>query len=404
VSLDIEFVRSQFPALSGEWTFFDNAGGSQTLSAVAQRVYDYLIECDVQHGASYAVSRTAEERVRDAERALALFVRASDASEVIVGPSTSALVRMLARSVGRTLAPGDEIIVTNCDHEANVGPWVDLEERGVVVRFWKVNADSLALETEDLAALLNERTRLVAATHASNVLGTVNPIREWANLVHAAGALLCVDGVAYAPHRLVDVRETNVDFYVFSLYKVYGPHLALMYGKREHLLRMPSENHFFLADDEIPYKFQPGSRNYELTSGAGAIVEYLARLRDVGASVTRASLAESFAAIASHEAALGRRFLEWLAAKPRVRVIGDPAMGASRVPTISFVVDGVDSASIPPVVDLAHIGIRWGDFYARRLIDDLGLADRNGVVRVSMVHYNTLEEVDRLIEALDPVI
>lgn len=387
-------VRTRFPALGGDWIFLDNAGGSQTLAAVGDRVRDYLLTTNVQLGATYEVSRRSGERVQEGQRAMATLVNAGDPSEVVIGSSTSALLRMLAHCLGRTFSPDDEIVVTNCDHEANIGPWMDLRERGMRIRTWRVNPETLALETEDLERLLSPRTRLVAVTHASNVLGRVNPIADWARRIHERGALICVDGVAYAPHRRVDVRAWDVDFYALSLYKVYGPHLSVLYGKRDHLLGLPRWNHFFLGDDTLPYKLQPGNVNYELTWGAGAVTEYLAELG-------RGDLETAFARIREHERTLGDRLLGWLRAKRGVRVIGDPVMDQDRVPTISFVVDGVRSSEIPPHADVARIGIRWGDFYARRLIDDLGLGASDGVVRVSMVHYNTVEEIDRLVEVLD---
>jgi cysteine desulfurase family protein (TIGR01976 family) len=393
-ALDLDRVRGSFPALAGDWTFLDNAGGSQTLATVADRVRNYLLTTDVQLGATYDVSRRAEERVREGQRAMATLVNARDPSEVVLGSSTSALFRMLALSLGRTFSPGDEIVVTNCDPEANIGPWVDLAEAGLRIRTWKVNPETLTLETDGLARLLNEKTRLVAVTHTSNVLGRVNPIADWARLVHEQGALICVDGVAYAPHRRVDVQAWDVDFYALSLYKVYGPHLGVLFGKRGHLLRLPRWNHFFIGDDELPYKLQPGNLNYELTWGAGAVPEYLADLGD-------GNLDTAYDRVAAHESVLGGRLLRWLGTKPGVRVIGDPEMTDDRVPTIPFVVAGRKSSEIPPHADAARIGIRWGDFYARRLVDDLGLSPMDGVVRVSAVHYNTEEEIGRLMEVLD---
>jgi selenocysteine lyase/cysteine desulfurase len=229
---------------------------------------------------------------------------------------------------------------------------------------------------------------LVCFTHASNVIGTIHPVVDITRLVHKAGAQVCVDGVAYAPHRPVDVQAWDVDYYVFSLYKVFGPHQAVLYGKREHLLKLASLNHYFIGADEIPYKLQPGNVNYELTWSLMAIKEYL---DEVG-----------YPAIAEHEERLAARLLDYLRGKRGVRIIGRPgAERAARVPTISFTVDGRRAPEIPAAVDAPHIGIKSGDFYARRLIESLGLLDRGGVVRVSMVHYNTLDEVDRLIRVLD---
>jgi cysteine desulfurase family protein (TIGR01976 family) len=408
--LDVKFVRSQFPALDGEWIFFDNAGGSQILNPVLERMRDYLVACNVQHGASYAVSQEAGARLRAATEAMATYVNAADPSEIVMGPSSTQLLRILAGSLVQTLQPGDEIIVTNCDHEANIGPWMELERSGARVKMWRLDPDSYQLRLEDLEQLMTERTRLVAVTHVSNVLGSIQPIAEFARVVHERGAMICVDGVAYAPHRHVDVRDLDVDFYVFSFYKVYGPHHALLYGKREHLLRLPVMNHYFIAPTDVPYKFQPGSVNYELSYGMLGLWDYLdelaARHHPQGLPDDRRErLRFVFDRIARHEEMLAARLLAFLADKPSVRVIGAATPDRDqRVPTISFVVDGKPSDTITIAVDRHKIGIRYGHFYAKRLIDDLGLQAQNGVVRVGMVHYNTLDEVERLVEVLDPLL
>jgi len=409
-SLHLDFVRQQFPALAGDWVFFDNAGGSQTLKAVCDRITAYLLTSDVQLGASYAVSQLASARVAAAAQGVATLINAADPSEVVMGGSTSLLLRILALSLGQTFAAGDEVIVTNADHEANIAGWMELQKRGVVVKIWPINPTTLCFDLADLEPLMTARTRLVAMTHASNVLGTINPIRAIADFVHAHGAMICVDGVAYAPHRLVDVQALDVDFYAFSFYKVYGPHYAVLYGKRAHLVKMPGFNHFFIDGEQTPYKFQPGNVNFELSYSLLGLCDYLRDLalhQDAAAAglSLRSQMQQAFEPISHHEAILGDRLLSFLAQKPKVRVLGHPTGDRTqRVPTISFVVDGVDSSLIPPQIDPHNIAIRYGDFYARRLIEDLDLAATNGVVRVSMVHYNTLDEVDRLIQVLDPIL
>ena len=410
MNLDLDFVRRHFPALGSDWTFMDNAGGSQVLETVAQRIRAYLLTTSVQLGASYETSQVAGARVAEAASAMATYINARDSGEVVMGSSTSLLVRILAASLGHDYKPGDEIIVTNCDHEANIGPWVDLEERGMVIKTWKVNPETWKLEIRDLRKLLGSRTRLVAVTHASNILGHINPIRAFADVVHEYGALICVDGVAYAPHRLIDVQESDVDFYGFSFYKVYGPHYALMYGKRQHLLKMHRFNHYFIGPEETAYKLQPGSVNYELSYGMLGLVDYLADVAQnhglEGADGDiRGQASFAFDCMARHEEVLATRLLQFLSAKNSVRLIGmgDPSR-EHRVPTVSFVVDQRKSDSVTLEVDNHSIGIRYGDFYARRLIEDLGLDSQNGVVRVSMVHYNTESELDRLIQVLDDII
>ncbi|HEY9668154.1 MAG TPA: aminotransferase class V-fold PLP-dependent enzyme, partial [Coleofasciculaceae cyanobacterium] len=265
IPFPIDFVRQQFPALAGDWTFFDNAGGSQTLQQVVDRISEYLLTSDVQLGASYAISQLAGDRVTKAAQGMATLINAKSPSEVVMGSSTTLMLRILSLCLVQTWNPGDEVIVTNCDHEANIGAWVDLEKQGIKIKVWRINPETLQLHLEDLELLLSDRTRLVAFTHASNILGTINPVKEITQLVHQQGAMVCVDGVAYAPHRLIDVQDLDVDFYAFSFYKAYGPHYALLYGKQEHLLAIPGINHYFIKQTDIPYKFQLGNVNFELS-------------------------------------------------------------------------------------------------------------------------------------------
>ncbi|MEH2363599.1 cysteine desulfurase-like protein [Nostoc sp.] len=407
--LNLDKVRQYFPALAGEWTFFDNAGGSQTLKKVVDRISEYLLSSDVQLGASYAVSELAGERLALATKGMATFINANSFKEVVMGPSTTLMLKVLSICLGQTFTPGDEIIVTNCDHEANIGAWVALEKQGMKVKVWQIRPDTLELHLADLESLMSQRTKLVALTHASNVLGTINPIKEIAAFVHDRAAMICVDGVAYAPHRLVDVQDLDVDFYTLSCYKVYGPHHALLYGKEEHLLRLPGLNHYFIEQTDIPYKFQLGNVNFELSYGMLGLCDYLSELAQFHygnqtAPDLRNQMVQAFDLISIHEEKISDRLLNYLNSKSNVRVIGkSKADRQSRVPTISFVVDGINSSTIPAKIDQHYIGIRYGDFYAKRLIEYLGLASQGGIVRVSMVHYNTLEEVNSLIEAFEQI-
>ncbi len=272
--LDLKIVRNHFPALDNDWAFFDNAGGSQTVRIVGERIQDYLFSTNVQLGATYEVSQQSGDRVIEAQQTWAEAIHAKSKSEIVFGPSTTALIRNLALSMVQQFHPGDEVIVANCDHEANIGPWIGMEKLGIHVKIWKIDPETFTLDLDELRKLMTEKTRLVAFTHVSNILGTINPIGEITQIIHEHGAKVCVDGVAYAPHRLVDVQKWDVDFYVFSLYKVYGPHFALMFGKREHLKELPGINHFFIGENEVPYKLQPGSMNYELSWGSTGIIEY----------------------------------------------------------------------------------------------------------------------------------
>jgi len=275
---DTAFIRRHFPGLAGEWAYMDNAGGSQVLAGVADRVREFLLTTPVQHGASYAPSQDAARKVAEATAALARMLNAAQPDELVIGPSTTFLLQQLARGMAPGFRPGDEIVVTNVDHESNIGPWRGLEAQGVLIREWRIDPASHELDLEGLERLLGPRTRLVCVTHCSNVLGTIMPIAEIARLVHAAGAELCVDGVALAPHRRVDVQALGCDWYVYSFYKTYGPHQAVLWGRFDRLLELASLNHFFIGKDRVPYKLQPGNVNYELSYGCIGIHDYLCEM------------------------------------------------------------------------------------------------------------------------------
>ena len=400
---ELTLVRAEFPALNADCVYLDNAGGSQVLKRVADRIHHYLLTTSVQLGASYAESLKASEKVLSARRAVAELVNAAHDEEVVMGGSTTGLMFLLTQAILPGIRAGDEIIVTNCDHEANIGGWMRLREAGAVVKVWEIDQANFLLDLAALDRLLSPRTKWVAMTHASNVLGTVNPVADVARRVHAAGARLCVDGVAYAPHRLVDVQASGADVYVFSFYKVFGPHYAVMWGRRDFLLGLPTLNHHFIGPEVMPYKLQPGNVNFELSYGCAGIVEYLNDMGTVFGSngSNRERMQKAFDNFARHEDSLAEKLLAFLRLQENVHIIGtDHVANGNRMPTISFVVAGKQSEVIVRHMDQFNIGIRFGDFYASRLIDTLGLRVHGGVVRVSMAHYNTLGEMDRLIEHL----
>ena len=405
--LDLAAIRAEFPALAQDFVFLDNAGGSQVLTRVADRVRDYLLTSSVQLGASYAHSQAAGAKVLQARQSVARLINAAHDEEVVMGGATTALMFQLIQAILPQVRPGDEIILTNTDHEANIGAWLRLQAAGATVHFWNVNPQTLELDLADLERLLSPRTTWVAMTHASNVLGTVNPVAEVAQRVHRAGARLCVDAVAYAPHRLVDVQASGADVYVFSFYKVFGPHYAVLWGRRELLLQLASLNHYFITPETLPYKLQPGNVNYELSYGCIGISDYL---EAVGTALgaqgdARSRMQHAFDAFERHEDALAEQLLAYLRGKAGVRIIGRTHAGDGlRVPTVSFVVRGAVSESIVLHTDRFGIGIRFGDFYAKRLIEALGLHQRGGVVRVSIAHYNTPAEMEHLIQHLDAAI
>ena len=406
-TLDTDFVRSFFPALNDSWAFMENAGGSLVPKTVIERVAAYMSECQVQPGDNAAIAREASRRMAQGQETAAAMLNAG-ADEVVIGPSTTRNVQTLAMALRRRLKEGDEIVVTNLDHEANNGHWRRLEEFGVRVREWGVNPETAELEPEGLAALLSERSRLVCFSHCSNITGGPNPVRDIAALAHDAGALVCVDGVAYAPHAAVDVKALGVDFYFFSLYKTFGPHLGVMYGRRDHLLELPGQYFFFHGENEIPLKLNPGAPNHELTAATAGVGAYFDRLAahhlDEPANDLHGRIDQVFDIIADHERRLAVRFLDYAAGHPRIRLLGrGNAERGRRAPTFSFTIDGVASQSVPGLLEAKGIVAGAGDFYAPRVLEACGIDAQDGVVRCSLVHYNTDDEVDRLIDALDSI-
>lgn len=399
MQLPIDRVRARFPGLEGEEVLFDSAGGSQILGAVIDEIAGYLRSCNVQHGASYPRSRAAVERVEAGKRGISSLF-GDGPGTVVIGPSTSQIVFNLAAALAPSLRAGDEIVVSEADHEANVGAWRRLAGLGVVVKTWALDRETLRLTPDGLAPLLSGRTRLVAMTHCTNVLGTIHDVATIAEMVRAAGGRLFVDGVAYAPHGPVDAAGLGVDGYVFSIYKVFGPHLAAVYLSPEFFGELANINHYFLADAGA-YRLEPGGVCHELVAGCAAISAYLDALGgEVGGG-----RAGAWRAIAGQEERLSARMLEHLASFPRVRVIGEGRADRSlRVPTISFVVEGMECSQVVAGLDALNVAVRFGDFYAKGLIEALGLREKGGVVRASMVHYHDEGEVDRFAAALGRVI
>lgn len=403
--LDMALVHSHFPGLAQPWVFFDNAGGSQTLRGAVDRITEFLFERNVQIGGSYAVSQAAAEALMAGRRAAQTLMNAARPEEIVFGPSTTVLLQWLAASMRRQFAPGDEIVVCTADHESNIGPWEGLREFGVEIRFWPIGPD-YQLRLEDLEPLMSDSTRLVCVHHVSNILGKINDIGAIARFAHERGARICVDGVAYAPHRAIDVRAWDVDYYAFSLYKTYGPHQAIMYGKYNLLADLDGLYHYFYGREKVPGKLEPGNPNYELAYSTVGIVEYLEALgaRQGATGTSRGKVEAAFRAITAQEDALTDRLLDWLRARNDVRVIGDcNNAGSTRVPTMAFKFDGRSSGAVVRAMDAHAIAIRFGDFHSRRLIEALNEQDHDGAIRVSMVHYNTVEQVDRLTRALEVI-
>ncbi|KXJ58958.1 MAG: aminotransferase, partial [Thalassospira sp. Nap_22] len=334
-TLDMDYVHSQFPALANGWTFFDNAGGSQILSKALDRINAFLIERNVQIGGSYEVSQKAAEALLDARKSAAQLVNASRPEEIIFGASTTVLLQNLARAMRSQFKPGDEIVVTIGDHESNIGPWVALEEFGVNLRFWEPDVKTGRLTLDGLKAAMSDRTKLVCVTHVSNIIGEINPIREFADYAHKNGAKICIDAVAYAPHRAVDVQAFDADYYVFSLYKTYGPHGAMMYGKYDLLLELDTLYHYFYGKDKVPGKLEAGNPSYEMAYSVCGIVDYLTELveRAGGTGTVRDKIVAAYDAIAAQENALTERLLTYLRGRNDCVIVGqDDNRDGTRIP------------------------------------------------------------------------
>ncbi|MEQ8762600.1 MAG: cysteine desulfurase-like protein [Planctomycetota bacterium] len=405
--VDRDAIRSLFPALQGADVFLDNAGGSQVPETVVNRIRDYLLCSYAQLGADYETSKRATETVAQAHRFLKAFMNADGVGEVVIGPSTSALCSMLADCLARSFDPQrDEIIVCELGHEANIGPWRRLEG-SYTIRTWKLDRESGTLRMPDLESLLSSRTRLVAIPHVSNLLGRIEDIETVTHLVHGNGARVVVDGVAFAPHRAMDVTAWKADWYVFSTYKAYGPHQAALFGTHEAFAELEGPNHFFIPPYEVPYKFELGGVNHEACAGILGIWDYLCQLtgQEPPKDFERNVVTKAFEVMTSCEAPLQEALLSYLAKKPQVKILGpQSADPATRVSTISFVHESKPSKAIAQSANRHHLGIRYGHFYAWSLCEALGLDPEDGVVRVSLVHYNDLQEVERLIDCFEHIL
>ncbi|HVM83480.1 MAG TPA: aminotransferase class V-fold PLP-dependent enzyme [Candidatus Binatia bacterium] len=405
VALNVDFVRAQFPPLKDGWVFLENAGGSYVPQQVIARAAEYMSDSQVQPNWEFASSVRATERIKAGLGACAEFINA-EPDEVFLGPSTTMNVFMMSQALAPWWQPGDEVIVTEQDHEANVGAWRRLERKGLVIREWRVDRTTGALVEGGLDDLLGPRTKLVAMTHCSNVCSIVHDLPKLVKQIHAAGALAFIDGTAYAPHFPIDVKALDVDFYVFSLYKVCGPHQSVMFGKRPLLERAEAQNHFFIGNESISYKFLPGGPNHELAAATVGTADYFDGLyrahfdRPENAFHTR--LAKVYQLIGAHEARLAGRVEQFLRGKQSVRILGRvPTADGRLAPVVGFWVPGRSSTEIAARLQNRKIAIGNGDFWARRCITALGLTPEDGVVRVGIAHYNSDSDIDRLLEALD---
>lgn len=396
-------VRSWFPTLDSDFAFLENAGGSQVPRVVADAIRNYMLSDYVQLGAGYEQSLRATGLVDGAHRFVTTLMNAGSVGKVVLGNSTTALLHILADAYADIWSPGDEVIIAETNHEANAGPWAKLAKFGMVVKTWKVDPTTFQCSLESLSELLTDKTKIVTFPHVSNLLGEVVDVKGITRLVHEAGAKVVADGVAYAPHRAIDVADWGVDWYAFSTYKVYGPHMAALFGKHEAFAEITGPNHFFIPRESIPYKFELGSISHEGCAGLLGLGTYLQFLA-ASEREDRRTIVRAFETMRVLELPLQISLIQYLRSKPQVRIIGLGDEGPGSVGTISFVHERLKSSEIVAQIDSQDIGIRYGHMYAVRLCNALGIDLTEGVVRVSMVHYNTPEEIDRLKAALDDIL
>ena len=410
--IDSAWVRAQFPSLSQTVNgqpavFLDGPGGTQVPQRVIDAIASYLRNNNANTCGAYATSRNTDATIAAARAAMADFM-GCDADEVAFGPNMTTLTFAMSRAIGRELSAGDEIVLTHLDHDANVSPWCALEERGVTIRMVEIHEEDCTLDMEDLASKITARTRLVAVGYASNAVGTINDVKEIVRLAHLQGAMAYIDAVHYAPHGAIDVRALDCDFLVCSTYKFFGPHMGVLYGKREHLQRLQPYK-VRANTNAIPNRWEWGTLNHECIAGISACVEYLADLgRHASPSVgtRRAALLAAFGAIHNHEQALLRMLISGLLAIPGLKLYGiaEVRQFDRRCPTVAVRIKGHSPLEL--ATKLGERGFfTWdGNYYALNLTERLDVEKDGGFLRIGLAHYNTAEEVESLLSALRSIV
>lgn len=409
MTFPIDLVRESFPALAIEdagraRVYLDNPAGTQVPQMVVDAIASCLVTSNANLGGFFATSKRADDVVLNAHQAAADFVGARGADEIIIGANMTSLTFQLSRSICRDFAPGDEIVLTRMDHEGDIAPWLEMaEEKELTVRWLPFDQESWQLEPDALEGLLSERTRLVALNYASNLTGSINDIKALTEVAKRAGALVFVDAVQYAPHGLIDVQDLGCDFLACSSYKFFGPHMGLLYGRRELL----QELHAYkcrCVSEELPGKFETGTPQIELQAGLTATVDYYAWLgAENGIDGTRREqIAGAFAAAQAYENPLAARLISGLQDLRGITIQGitNPNRMGHRVPTVSFTHERRKPAEISGQLAEQNIFVWDGHNYAPELVRQLGIAEDEGVVRIGIAHYNTDDEIDRTLNAL----
>ena len=405
-------LRALFPSLAltldgHPAVFFDNPGGTQVPNTVIEAVADYYRGSNANVGGAFATSRRTDAVVAGARAAVADLLNAPGPETIVFGPSMTALTFHLARSLAETIKPGDEAIVTTLDHDANVAPWLDLEAAGVVIKVVDIHPENATLDMEGLEAALSPRTRLVAVTAASNAVGTMPDVTRITRMAQEAGALVFIDAVQFAPHAPVDVQALDCDFLACSAYKFFGPHMGVLYGKADHLTRL-TPHKVRPSKDAIPYRWESGTLNHEGLAGVTAAVDYLAGIGErfgPPAPDRRLRLRAAMSAIRGYEQTLSRRLLDGLAGIEDVKVWGltDMARLDERLPTVAFTWPRLSPRETAEYLAARGFCVWSGNYYALGLMERLGLEEHGGAVRVGLAHYNTIEEIDRMVAALQDV-
>ena len=410
IKLDIDYVRSQFPAfkdpLCKDWSFFENAGGSYVPKNVIDKLTEFMTSTKVQPYAEYPMSKIAGENMDKATNLFAKMINAKS-NEILIGGSTSINLYVLSNALKHIINPGDEVIVTNQDHEANISPWRRLKDYGANIVEWKFNYDDHELKISDLNKLINSKTKILAVTHCSNIVGSVNNLKEISELAHKNNIIVIGDGVSYAPHGFPNVKELDVDFYTFSLYKTYGPHLALLYGKEEILKNLPNQNHEFLKG-QYPYTINPGGPNHEELVSLIGIYEYFENLYNHHFENKNLSTLEKIDKINNlislHETTIANPILKYLNERKDLNLIGkNKIQNKDRAPTISFYSNKKTSKEISNTLLQSKIATRNDNFYAWRCLEHLGIDTNDGVVRLSMTHYNNQYDTENVLKALEKI-
>ena len=407
--LDIEFVRSQFPAFAEtaleNFIHIENAGGTYACGQMIDALADFYKQSKVQPYYGFEPSNQAGEKMSLARARLASWLNVRP-NEVHFGPSTSQNTYVIGQAMRNYLGPADEIIVTNQDHEANIGAWRKLEGEGVLVKEWQVNPFTGELETNDLINMLSDNTRFVAFTHCSNIVGSINPAGEWIRLIHEAGALAFVDGVSYAGHGLPDIGGLDADIYFFSLYKVYGPHLGVMVMKNDLNQALPNQGHYFNHGSPNA-RFTPAGPDHAQIASVNGVIDYFDTIYSYhydDMSVSDSLKSERINYLFKNAEQKNMiPLLEFLSDRKGVNLLGK--VGANdRAPTISFTIEGKEPADVAELLANEKIGVANGNCYATRLMDALEIPLKNGVVRLSFVHYTSEKEINKVINALDRIL